>query len=133
MEIINKPTFTGRTALWYVTVGSIMMVWATIWYTWLYRHPSPGEAQWYICTGTFLTGVALVIIGMCAGPITQLYTKEAVPTPAAHKAAAAEHAVPPVPAIQPIIVTAAPPPAPAPAPAAPPPAPAAPQIVTTPR
>ena len=46
------------------------MIWSGIWYYYM-RHnaEAASDAKWYICTGLFLSGLAVLIIGILVGRI----------------------------------------------------------------
>jgi hypothetical protein len=67
MNIFTNITSATRAALLYITVGSVMIVWSTIYYFYLHNHPPQGDASWYWCAGFLLTGCALLLIGLAVG------------------------------------------------------------------
>jgi len=61
----------ARSALWYITIGSLLDVWAGVWY-WYMRSIPDGNRDtswWYICMGLLLSGVVLIVIGLLVGRI----------------------------------------------------------------
>ena len=57
-------TFTAaRTALTYITVGALTVIWAGVWYAYLYNNPPVTQAAYYWCSGFLVTGLALSVIG----------------------------------------------------------------------
>jgi hypothetical protein len=65
-----KQSFTaGRTALIYITAGTLTVVWATVWYVYLFNNPAETQNAYYWCTGFLVTGLALVLIGLGLGRI----------------------------------------------------------------
>jgi hypothetical protein len=68
MNILTTVASAARTALVYITVGSVMIVWSVIYYFYLNSHPpTHSDAAWYWCTGFLLTGCTLLIIGLAVG------------------------------------------------------------------
>jgi hypothetical protein len=69
MNIITNITSATRAALLYITVGSVMIVWSAIYYTYLNNHPPASgiDTPYYWCTGFLLTGVTLLVIGLAVG------------------------------------------------------------------
>jgi hypothetical protein len=69
MSFFSQITSATRAALLYITVGSVMIVWSTIYYVYLNNHPpaSGSDTPWYWCTGFLLTGVTLLLIGLGVG------------------------------------------------------------------
>jgi hypothetical protein len=61
----------ARSALAYITIGSLMDVWAGVWY-WYMRSMPDGNRDgtwWYICIGLLLSGAVLIVIGLLIGRI----------------------------------------------------------------
>ena len=69
MPILSKPSDAARTSVKYVTLGSLITVWAGIWYWYLSRNPPTNQLYQYLCTGTLLSGVVLLVIGLALGRI----------------------------------------------------------------
>ena len=58
-------TFTAaRTALTYITLGALTLIWAGVWYIYLYNNPPSTQTAYYWCSGFLLTGLALAAIGL---------------------------------------------------------------------
>ncbi|WP_169972898.1 hypothetical protein [Tautonia rosea] len=52
------------TALFGVTLGSLLTLWSGLWLIYLNRHP-PDQSVWtYLATGVLLTGLAFLIGGL---------------------------------------------------------------------
>ena len=72
MWLFIQSLTAARTALIYVTVGALIVIWTGIWYCYLYNNPPPeASTVYYWCTGFFITGLALVFIGIGLGRINQ--------------------------------------------------------------
>ena len=59
----------ARTSLIYITLGALIDIWTGVWYWYLKSQPegSVHRSLDYICTGLFLTGTILIIIGFAVG------------------------------------------------------------------
>ena len=57
-------------AIWYVTIGTLMVIWAGLWY-YYFLMPDPNPAAWqrFACVGVILSGVAIGSIGLLFGLI----------------------------------------------------------------
>ncbi len=93
MNIFTNITSATRAALAYITIGSVMIVWSSIYYFYLNNHPPGTDGPLYWCTGFLLTGVTLLVIGLAVGwigrsarqaeqPHAVLNTKDAKGNPA---------------------------------------------------
>jgi hypothetical protein len=69
MPTLSKPSTAARTALIYITVGTLMVVWTGVWRTFLHHYPPENDSTYYWCTGFMITGIALVILGLAVGQI----------------------------------------------------------------
>jgi hypothetical protein len=68
VNVFTHITSATRAALFYITIGSIMIVWSAIYYFYLKNHPpAPSDTPWYWCTGFLLTGCTLLVIGLAVG------------------------------------------------------------------
>lgn len=106
MAILSRPSFGPRTAIVYITIGTLMDVWTAVWYFTIVR-PSGGPHDnytWFWLAGLFLTGLTLIIIGGLLGQIGQaarraeLPPSEALPAEASAQKAAAANPHPAMPA-----------------------------------
>jgi hypothetical protein len=78
--MLSTPSFGPRTALTYVTVGSLVDVWTGVWY-FAFRdadHPLSNSASFWLF-GLFLSGLTLVVIGLFVGPIGRAARKVELP------------------------------------------------------
>jgi hypothetical protein len=64
MWFFKQAPSTARTALIYVTVGAMTVIWTAIWYVYLFNNPPESSTVYYWCTGFLVTGVAAVLIGL---------------------------------------------------------------------
>ena len=80
MPMLSQPSFGPRTALTYVTIGSLIDVWTGVWY-FTFRdpaHPLSNSATFWLF-GLFLSGLTLVVIGLFLGPIGRSARKVELP------------------------------------------------------
>ena len=85
MPMLSQPSFGPRTALIYVTTGSLIDVWTGVWY-FAFRNPAAplsNTATFWLC-GLFLTGLTLVIIGLLLGPLGRSARKVELPPVETH-------------------------------------------------
>ena len=57
----------ARTALVYVTIGSLVLVWTAVWSSWTVNYPPEGRGLYYILGGLFASGLTLLVIGLGVG------------------------------------------------------------------
>ncbi len=67
MSLLSHPSFGPRTALGYVTVGSLSDVWTLVWYFTHESELTPTGQFWVI--GLILTGLVFVSLGLLLGPL----------------------------------------------------------------
>ena len=67
MPILTQPAFGPRTALIYVTTGSLIDVWTLVWY--FTRDYNLNHNQWFWVAGLLLTGLTFIILGLFLGPL----------------------------------------------------------------
>lgn len=70
-----------RLSLGYITVGALVIAWTGIWFYYLLNHPTDNAVIYYLATGTLVSGLTLVLIGLCAG--LSVPSSPIVPTPVA--------------------------------------------------
>jgi hypothetical protein len=76
----TKTSGAARMAVVYITLGAITVVWTSLWYFWMNRHPPQSDGPFFWCYGFLLTGLTLIIIGLAVGRIGQsARTAEAPP------------------------------------------------------
>ena len=66
----SQWTTVGRAALTYITIGALTVVWAGVWYFYLFNNP-PAQSAYYWCTGFLVTGLIMVLIGLVLGMISR--------------------------------------------------------------
>ena len=103
MPMLSTPAFGPRTALSYVTGGTLLCVWTLVWY--FTRDTELTRTQWFWLTGLFLSGVTFVLLGLLLGPLGRSARQaELPPTEAIHAEAAIQQTA----AAHPAAVVAAP-------------------------
>jgi hypothetical protein len=85
MPILTKPSSAARTALIYITLGALIIVWSCIWWVYLRNSVRNGEevrqVTWYYCYGFLLTGLTLLVIGLALGRIGRAARHAELPPP----------------------------------------------------
>lgn len=66
----SQWTTAGHAALTYITIGALTVIWAGIWYVYLFNNP-PAQSAYYWCTGFLVTGLIMVLIGLVLGMISR--------------------------------------------------------------
>ena len=64
MWLFTLSLSAARTALVYITVGALVIIWTGVWYVYLYNNPPETNSVYYWCTGFLMTGLAMVFIGL---------------------------------------------------------------------
>jgi len=72
----------ARTALVYITLGALLVIWTAVWYVYLLNNPP--ETAWpnYWCCGLAMSGVTLIGIGLAIGRIGKEARRADIPTAA---------------------------------------------------
>jgi hypothetical protein len=84
MPILSHPAFGPRTALTYITAGTLLCVWTAVWYFIFTQSKEVVQRiEWFLLIGLFLTGLTLVVIGLLLGPIGQAARRAELPPPEA--------------------------------------------------
>lgn len=68
MPIMSKPSSAPRTALTFITIGSLLTIWSTVWY---FNSAERSRTVSIIIMGLFWTGVAFLVIGFSVGYISR--------------------------------------------------------------
>ena len=95
MPMLSTPAFGPRTALGYVTGGTLLCVWTLVWY--FTRETEMTRSQWFWLAGLFLSGTTFVFLGLLLGPLgraarqAELPPAEAIHAEAAIQQTAAAH------------------------------------------
>lgn len=71
MPLLSQPAFGPRTAIGYITVGSLTCVWTAVWYLTFARDDQGTISRntWFWLAGLFLSGLTLIVIGILIGEI----------------------------------------------------------------
>jgi hypothetical protein len=77
MPILSHPAFGPRTALAYVTGGSLMCVWTLVWY--FTRDYQLARSQWFWVAGIFLSGTTFIFLGLILGPLGRVARQAELP------------------------------------------------------
>lgn len=64
-----KASGSTRMAVYYLTTGSLLLIWSVIWLLYLRHHQPSNDATWYIVSGLLFTGLVLTGIGLTIGRI----------------------------------------------------------------
>ena len=85
MPLLSQPAFGPRTAIIYITIGSLIDVWTAVWYFTFARddHGNISRNTWFWLAGLFLTGLTLIVIGILLGEIGRSARKAEMPPPEA--------------------------------------------------
>ena len=87
MPMLSHPAFGPRTALAYVTGGTLLCVWTLVWY--FTREYKLAQSQWFWVAGLFLSGLTFVFLGLLLGPLGRAARQAELPPAEALKAEAA--------------------------------------------
>ena len=69
MGLLRAPSRSAGTAIWFITVGVLMMIWTGVWYYSMWGVEGTPEGRKYICAGLFFSGLAVAVIGLMIGQI----------------------------------------------------------------
>ena len=83
MAVSSKPLPLPRSAVIYITVGAITIVWCAIWFVYLNNNPPNTNTTYYWCFGFLLSGVMLALIGLGIGRLSSIERpgRQVVPPP----------------------------------------------------
>lgn len=99
MVILPRRTFAPSTSLIYVTIGTMLVVWTGVWYFVFRGGAEMTRTTQFWVVGFFLTGLALLAIGLLLGPLGRNANRAELPPP---------EAMPPTTALTPTTVAAVP-------------------------
>lgn len=68
MAILTKSSAAPGTALFYITVGSLMTIWSAVWY---FAFAPESRVAIGLCAGLFFSGIAFLVIGFGIGRIAR--------------------------------------------------------------
>lgn len=80
MAPFSTTSSAARTALIYITVGSLVVIWTGVWCVFLLNNKPESTWLYYICGGLFVSGFALVGIGLGIGKIGKEAQRADIPT-----------------------------------------------------
>jgi hypothetical protein len=69
MWLFNQLSSSARTAVIYITVGALCVIWTGVWFLYLHNNPPDNNAVYYWCGGFLVTGITLIGIGFGLGQI----------------------------------------------------------------
>lgn len=112
MPMLSHPAFGPRTALGYVTGGTLLSIWTALYY-FLMMDGAPSRTTYFWLAGFFLTGLTFVFLGLVLGPLGRAARQAELPPASAMNAEAAiQHAAatnaPPVAVVAPTAIPTAP-------------------------
>ena len=67
----SSTSSAARTALVYVTLGALLVIWTAVWYVYLTNNPPQTNGPYYWCAGLLVSGLTLIGIGLGLGRIGQ--------------------------------------------------------------
>jgi hypothetical protein len=83
MAMMSKPSQEARAAVLYVTAGALLDVWSGVWYWYLHNYGANSALPYYFCSGLFLSGLVLLVIGLGLGHIARAARRAELPPPEA--------------------------------------------------
>ena len=67
---LRQPSPSSVLAIMFITVGTLGAIWAAVWYYFLRVNEEPSQSwRYFVCTGLFLSGLAVATIGILVGRI----------------------------------------------------------------
>jgi hypothetical protein len=69
MWLFKQSSSAARSALIYITVGAVVVIWTIIWYVYLHNNPPETNTAFYWATGFLMTGLTMILIGFGLGRI----------------------------------------------------------------
>jgi hypothetical protein len=70
LGLLRSQSRSASNAIWYVTIGLLLVIWAGLWYYYFLRpEPDPPRYQTFLCVGIILSGVTIASIGFLFGLI----------------------------------------------------------------
>ena len=91
MPILSHPAFGPKTALAYVTGGSLLCIWTAVWYFTIGKDREGGlsDTTQFLLIGLFLTGLTFIFLGLVLGPLGRAARQSELPPTDALRAEAA--------------------------------------------
>jgi hypothetical protein len=71
MWYFSQSSSAARTALIYITIGAMAVIWSAVWFLYLHNNPPATTSVYYWCGGFLVSGVALIGIGFGLGQIAR--------------------------------------------------------------
>ena len=62
--MLPSTSSAARTALVYITVGALLVIWTGVWFVYLRNSAPENAAPYYWCGGLVITGITLIVIGL---------------------------------------------------------------------
>jgi hypothetical protein len=75
----NQTSSSARTALIYITIGAMTVIWTGVWFLYLHNNPPETNSVYYWCGGFLVTGLTLIGIGFGLGQIGRSATHADLP------------------------------------------------------
>lgn len=89
MPMLSHPAFGPKTALGYVTGGSLLVIWTLVWYFTIGQHRELTDTTRFVLIGLGLTGATFVFLGLFLGPLGRAARQAELPPADAMRAEAA--------------------------------------------
>jgi len=67
----NQTSPGARVSLFYITIGSLIVIWTGVWFWYLWDNPPETGTVYYYSTGALVTGFILLVIGFAVGAIAR--------------------------------------------------------------
>lgn len=80
MGMLTKSP-AARTALIYVTVGALTMIWTAVWFAYMLNNQLTSATPYYWCAGLMATGLTILTLGLVFGRIGRSAQGAEVPPP----------------------------------------------------
>jgi hypothetical protein len=71
----------ARTALVYVTVGALTIIWTGVWYVFLHNNPPATNGPYYFCGGLMASGLTMLFLGLGLGRLGRSAQHAELPPP----------------------------------------------------
>ena len=80
MAMMTKSP-AARTALIYVTLGALTIIWTSVWLLYMTSHPPSSDSTYYFAGGLMATGVTVLVLGLVLGRIGRSAQSAELPPP----------------------------------------------------
>lgn len=81
MWLLQRTSSAARTALVYITIGALIVIWTGVWWLYLRNNPPETTGVYYWCGGFMVTGLTLIAIGLGIGQIGRSARHADLPPP----------------------------------------------------